>query len=116
VRQVLSSDLLLVAWAVKGLPTGLGKLLTWSLEWEDVPEERINLEYLLWHLEMWRSVFSSMEVVEYARKKGKNRSVHIAEWYANALGDDKKVALDAARGYWGRFSGKEGMYFSRSSC
>ena len=116
VRQFLSSDLLLVAWAIRGFPAGLRTFLQWSLARENVPEERINLEYLLWHLEMWRSVFSSMEVVEKAREKGKSPSIHIAEWYANAPGDDRKVALDAAQRYWNRFSGNTGLYFYRSSC
>jgi hypothetical protein len=90
VHKFLSSDRLLVAWAVQGLPPGLKALLFWSLPWENV-SERMNLEYLLWHLEMWRSVFSFKIVVEYARQKGKTRGVHIAEWYANTISENKEL-------------------------
>lgn len=111
-RKILSSDLFLVAWAVKGLPAGLGCFLQLSLGWEKVPEERINLEYLLWHLEMWRSVFSSTILVEHARKKAKEPSIDIVDWYARAVLADRNVALRAAGRYWHRFSGRGGMYFS----
>jgi hypothetical protein len=115
VRQVLSSDLLLVGWAVKGFPIGLRTFLQFSLGWEKLPQEKITLEYLLWHLEMWRSVFSSTIVVEYARQRGKIPSMDVAEWYANAISKDRMKAQEAARGYWDCFSGKNGMYSCRSS-
>lgn len=109
VRQSLSSDLLLVAWAVQGLPPGLRSLLEWSLAWEDIPEESLNLEYLLWHLEMWRSVFSSTIVVEFARKRGMRLEPHIADWFANGPNVNKEMAQKAAQEYWHRFTGKKGM-------
>jgi hypothetical protein len=112
----LSSDLLLVAWAVKGLPAGLKSFLEWSLGLEGAPKERINLEYLVWHLEMWRSVFSSKIVVEDARQRGKGQGVHIADWYANAPALGRVLIYGEAQRYWDRLSGKSGMCFSRCSC
>jgi len=115
VRQSLSSDLLLVAWAVQGLPAGLQSFLQWSLALDNVGEEGLNLEYLLWQLEMWRSVFSSTIVVEYARKRGMKPETDIVDWFENGPDVNKNVALKAAQGYWDSFSGKKGMFCYRSS-
>jgi hypothetical protein len=116
VHRFLSSDRLLVAWTVQGLLPGLKAFLFWSLAWENVSEERMKLEYLLWHLEMWRSIFSLKIVAEFARQKGKSRGVHIAEWYANTISENREELLKAAIGFWDRFSGKSGMHLSQSSC
>jgi hypothetical protein len=81
-----------------------------SLAWEGVSGERMNLEYLCWHLEMWRSVFLSPKAVEYARKMGRCPETHIADWYASTRRQDMKVALELAQEYWRIFSGAAGMY------
>jgi hypothetical protein len=46
---------------------------------EKVSEERLKLEYLVWQLEMWRSVFSSTIIVEFARKRGMRPETHIVD-------------------------------------
>ncbi|KAF7510918.1 hypothetical protein GJ744_005748 [Endocarpon pusillum] len=107
IRQTLPSDLLLVAWAIQGLPAGLRSFLAWSLALDNPPEERINLEYLTWHLEMWRSVFSSTIVVEFAGKRGKSQETPVEDWFANGPGRNKEWVRKEAQGYWDRFSGKK---------
>lgn len=96
-----------MAWAVKGMSPGLRVFLRYSLGFDRVPDERINLEYLCWHLEMWREIFSLVRVVEYAREKGKDRETYIVDWYADGKGDKDNVRR-FAREYWNSFSGKEG--------
>jgi hypothetical protein len=117
IRKYLSSDLLLVVWAVNGLPAGLKGFLQWSLTaLEAVPEEKVNLEYLMWQLEMWRSIFSSTKVVEYARKNGWNQQgTTITDWFWNSGGASKAAVQNLAQGYWGRLSGTAGMYSSSRS-
>lgn len=108
IRKYLCSDLLLVAWAIQGLPAGLRSFLVWSLAnlEPEVEDKKINLDYLTWQLEMWRSVFSSTKAVEYARKNG-GTVKYIIDWYGGSMGHKEQVQAQARR-YWDRFSGMKG--------